>query len=57
MLYYTCIVVALVRLDRRITKLDDASLTHGIEWALGQEWLDEPLRGLFREGLSIVKGG
>jgi hypothetical protein len=57
MLYYTCIIVALVRLQQRITRLDDAAMTHGFDWALRQDCLDDSLRAPFQDGLAITNDG
>lgn len=46
-LYYASIALALLRLDQRITKMDDAALGQGIDWALTQSWVEGPLRELF----------
>lgn len=53
-LYYASIVVAMVRLNRRITSLDETALYQGIEWVLGLPWLDDSLRPLFVQGLTML---
>jgi hypothetical protein len=55
-LYLASIVVAMLRCHRRITRLKDAALREGLEWAMNQQWLDEPIRSLFREGLEAIEG-
>jgi hypothetical protein len=55
-LYLASIVVAMLRCHRRITSLKDRALKKGLEWAIGQQWLDEPTRSLFREGLAALGG-
>lgn len=51
-LYFAAIAAALSRLGQRITTLDDATLTEGMEWGKVQPWLDESTRGLFQEALT-----
>lgn len=46
-LYFAAIAAALVRLDERITALDDRGIADGINWALSQSWIDSTLRSLF----------
>jgi len=48
-IYYGAIAAALLRHGTRITQLDDVSLQRGIQWALGQPWIDADLRGLFEQ--------
>ena len=55
-LYFASISVALVRCGRRITRLDDARLRGGIEWAMAQPWVDESTRGLLSQGLDALEG-
>jgi len=52
LLYYACIATGLVRCRRRITGLDDATLSKGFEWGRGQPWVDEVTAGLFTEALQ-----
>jgi hypothetical protein len=54
-LYLASIIVAMLRCHRRITRLRDAELREGLGWAMNQQWLDEPTRSLFREGLKAVE--
>jgi RNA polymerase sigma-70 factor (ECF subfamily) len=54
-LYFVSIAVALVRCDRRITRHDDATLRQGFRWGVELPWLDEPTRGLLREGLQRLR--
>jgi hypothetical protein len=56
MLYYTSIAAALVRCHKRISKLDNVALVEGFAWARDQKWVDEQTRGLFDEGLNLLKG-
>ncbi len=52
MLYYLSIVAALVHCGRRITSLSDAALRKGVEWAMGQSWIDERTLTMMHEGLG-----
>jgi hypothetical protein len=54
-LYYASIAAALLRLDKRISGLDDATLKIGLNWALAQPWMDVSLAVLFRELLPRLK--
>ena len=49
-LYYTSIAAALVRLDARITRLQDADLRRGLLWTTEQAWLDEATKQLLLAG-------
>jgi len=51
-LYYASIAAALVRLKSRISKLTDADLRRGLDWALTQPWLDQKTKGLVSEALQ-----
>jgi hypothetical protein len=51
-LYYTSIAAALVRLDRRITQLQDADLRRGLRWSGEQPWLDAQTRELVAEAIA-----
>ena len=48
-LYYSAILVALMRRNQRITGLDDGALAFGVEWVLEQPWIDPSTRKLFDE--------
>ena len=48
-LYYTTIAAARVRAGASITTLDEKTLVEGVNWALGQPWLDERTRALFEQ--------
>lgn len=57
-LYYAAIAAALARRTMRITKLSDAELRQGFSWAMKQPWMDDTLRGVFKEALThIARGG
>ena len=56
-LYYTSIASALVKLDKRITKLPDADLWRGLGWAREQGWLDGATRELLGAALEKISGG
>ena len=53
-LYYTSIAAALVRLDRRISKLGDADLRRGLLWTREQPWLDDPTRQLLLQAAEKI---
>lgn len=53
-LYFGAIAAALVRLDRRISRLDNSGLAWGFQWASQQPWMIDELRELFRLGLQRV---
>ena len=52
LLYYAAIVSARTRLNHSITEMDDFALKKGLEWAIGQTWLDSAMRTLFNAGLA-----
>lgn len=54
-LYFASIVTALVRCRRRITRLENADIQHGVEQCLAQTWLDAGTRQLFEEGLRALR--
>ncbi|HZQ46793.1 MAG TPA: hypothetical protein VFC07_07280, partial [Verrucomicrobiae bacterium] len=61
-LYYTCIATALVRLDKRISQLDDESLRRGLLWVKEQGWIDEEIQALLVKAMDKLlpaggKGG
>lgn len=56
-LYLASIAVAMIRCHRRISSLDDAAIRSGLEWATGQQWLDEATRNLFQEGIKALEDG
>jgi len=56
-LYYTSIASALVKLDKRITRLPDADLQRGLTWAREQGWLDGATRDLLGVALEKISGG
>jgi hypothetical protein len=47
-LYFLAIVVAQTKCRARISGLDGEALRHGLDWALGQSWLDADIRRLLR---------
>jgi hypothetical protein len=56
-LYYGVIAVALVRHGQRISSLDDGRLREGIEWVLGQPWVDSETRRVFAEAAGVLREG
>jgi hypothetical protein len=53
-LYFLSIVVAMIRCNCRITKMDDRSLAFSLNWALRQPWLDGPTRGILQQGVRAL---
>ncbi len=53
-LYTLSIVTALTKCGRRITKADNQTLRHSLDWALSQPWVDKSTRGLLREGYAAM---
>ncbi len=51
-LYFASIVVAMVRCQRRITRLEDAEIRNGVKQCLAQNWLDTTTRQLLEDGLK-----
>jgi hypothetical protein len=52
--YYALSAVGMMRLGRWFSRLDDAGLRHGLQWALSQAWIDDQLRDIFQEGLCYL---
>jgi hypothetical protein len=55
-LYYTSIAAALVRLDKRISKLSNADLRRGLRLTQEQPWLDDRTKSLLSEALNRIPG-
>jgi hypothetical protein len=51
-LYYTSIAAGLVRLDQRISQLNDAELRRGFNWTKDQRWVDPPIQQLLAQALQ-----
>jgi hypothetical protein len=56
-LYYASIAAALVRLDARISQLNDADLQRGLLWAKDQPWVDDQTREILVEALKKIPPG
>ena len=56
-LYYTSIAAALVRLDVRISRLNDEDLRRGLLWAKDQAWVDEETSGLLLKAVEKIPTG
>jgi adenosine deaminase len=56
-LYYTSIAAALVRLDARISQLNEADLRRGLLWAKEQAWIDEETKALLLTALEKIPQG
>ena len=54
-LYYSSIITAWVRLNRRISELTAADLKRGLDQVLAEPWLDQDMRQLLAEGLAQAK--
>ncbi len=54
-LYYAAILVAQMRCQTRIGSLGDDALKAGTRKLLSYAWLDQPMRGLFEEGLKHLE--
>ncbi len=54
-LYYAAIAAARLRHRVSISKLDDAALGSGLDWALRQSWMAEPLRDLFTVTIEAIR--
>ena len=57
LLYYATIAAALLRLGRRITRMGDADLLGGLDWALRQPWVDADARALIGDAAARIRGG
>jgi len=55
-LYYASIASALARLNRRISRLSDADLRRGFQWARGRPWMDPQTSQLFDEAAAKISG-
>jgi len=55
-LYFTSIVVALVRCKCRISNLSNQDILTGVRWALDQEWLDPlTIKILWEDSESLIR--
>ncbi len=55
LLYLMSIVAARLHARERISQLTDEELRGGVQWVLGQTWVDERTRGLFVEALRALR--
>jgi len=53
-LYFAILSAALVRLNERITTLDDDAFRSGLEWCNSQAWVEEPVRALLAQALDKI---
>jgi hypothetical protein len=53
-LYYASIAAALKQYSRRISRLTNAEMQQGFNWALAQPWLDYDVRQLLQEASSAL---
>jgi hypothetical protein len=49
MLYYASLAAGLERLGKRLSRLDNAMLKAGFDWAIAQPWVDESTRQLMQQ--------
>jgi hypothetical protein len=49
-LYYASVLLAHLRCQEPLSKLNESALLRGVQWALYQPWLDTETRRLFQEG-------
>jgi len=54
LLYYGCIVVAMIRCRQRISSLGDDDLRQGLDWAIRQPWVEDRMRKLLQEGMAFL---
>ncbi len=52
--YLLSVVAARVHLGKRITNFSDAELRHNLKWALRQEWVGKPMRGLLKAAWTLL---
>jgi hypothetical protein len=50
-LYFTSIATALLRCDRKVTKLSNDALRDGLAWVVGRTWVDDATRSLCADAL------
>jgi len=55
-LYLGSILVARWRCGAKISAVPDQMLREGAEWVLGQSWVDDGTKVLFRDGLTHLTG-
>jgi hypothetical protein len=55
-LYFTAIAMALLRLDCRLSRMDDSALRSGMQWTAQQAWLDETTRELVAAAVRTLDG-
>lgn len=53
-LYYLAIAVGVTRLGERISRLGDAEIRRGLEWALAQSWVDTESRATLDQAYRLV---
>jgi len=53
-LYYAAIAAARTLHGATLTRLDDATLARGFDWAISLPWIGEPLRGLIRRAAESI---
>ncbi len=53
-LYFACVVAALLHTRTRVTSIGDNDLLKDLQWAVDRSCLDAATRALLREGLAAV---
>jgi hypothetical protein len=53
-LYYTAIVLAILRCHQKISGLDESTLRRGISMVIDQKWLDGGTRQIMNDGLAAL---
>jgi hypothetical protein len=56
-MYALIIATAMVRLDVRITTMNDAELRQGLHWVIAQAWIEQPMRQMAVEAFDKLKRG
>ena len=52
--YYLCIAAALLRLGQKLSSLNDQELRHGMDWVLGQPWVDDGSKCLVVDARRVL---
>jgi hypothetical protein len=55
-LYFAAIAMALLRLDCRLSRMDDSALRSGMQWTAEQTWLDQATRELAAAAVRHLDG-
>jgi hypothetical protein len=55
LLYYAAVLLARVRLDKRITAMNDTQIIEGVRWSLAQPWVDAETHAILQEALMALE--